>query len=333
MYDNPKVSILVPVYGVERYIARCAESLFRQTYKDIEYIFVNDCTKDGSIAVLEATMRKFPERASQVRIINHEKNRGLAAARNTAVAAATGDFVMHVDSDDYVDKHIVEKAVEKQKERDADIVSCNAKKMRAEYVEPMNHRHYPSAKEQCLDVLRRKGQVCIWGRLIRLSLYSEHGITVEEGVNMGEDYQVISRLIYYAQKTDVVDDCLYYYDCTNETSYSNKFTLEKNRQSWRSFDIVKDFFVSVGSLYAEAVTEGEMNIITSHLVMSAKIRGGRYYYEEARRRLLYIDRKYWKGEPMVRRMVLYLSFNFHLMKTYSQLARWTRHYMKKHGKG
>lgn len=326
-----KVSILVPVYGVEKYIARCAESLFKQTYQNIEYIFVNDCTKDSSIVVLEETIHKFPERARMVRIVNHKKNRGLAAARNTAVTVATGDFVMHVDSDDYVDEHIVEKAVRKQRVQDADIVSCNAKKMYAGYTEQMVHKHYHSANELCLDVLRRKGQVCIWGRLIRLSLYRRYNIAVEEGANMGEDYQVIGRLAYYSKKTDVVDECLYYYDCSNESSYSNKFSLEKNRQSWRSFDIVKDFFLPIDNQYAEAVTEGEMNIITSHLIMSSKIKDGKYYYEEARRRLLSIDKKYWKEEPMMRRIVLYLSFNFLLMKAYSQIARWTRHYLKKHG--
>lgn len=99
--------------------------------------------------------------------------------------------------------------------------------MHPEYIENMLHKHYKTANEQCIDVLRRRGQVCIWGRLIRLSLYREHHIVVEEGVNMGEDYQVISRLLYYAKKTAIVDECLYYYDCSNENSYSNKFSLEK----------------------------------------------------------------------------------------------------------
>ena len=329
MSDNDiKVSILVPVYGVERYIGRCAESLFRQTYQNLEYIFVNDCTKDGSISVLKETIKEYPKRAEQVRIINHEKNCGLAAARNTAVAAATGAFVMHVDSDDYVDECIIEKSVRKQREQDADIVSCNAMKMYAGYTEHMTHKHYTSAHEQCLDVLRRKAQVCIWGRLIRLSLYRNHKIRVEEGVNMGEDYQVLGRLVYYSNKTDVVDECLYFYDCSNESSYSNNFSLEKNKQSWRSFDIVKEFFLPIDNQYAEAVADGEMNIITSHFIMSGKIKNGKYYYKEARRRLMSLDKKYRKEEPMVRRIVLYLSFNFLLMKTYSQIARWMRHYFK-----
>lgn len=92
-----KVSILVPIYGVEKFIGQCAQSLFSQTYKDIEYIFVNDCTPDNSIQVLEEVLAKFPERQQQVSIIQHEKNRGLGAARMTGLQLATGELMMIVE--------------------------------------------------------------------------------------------------------------------------------------------------------------------------------------------------------------------------------------------
>ena len=102
-----KVSILVPVYGVEKYIERCARSLFEQTYDNIEYIFVDDCTKDRSIEILQKVLEDYPNRKNQVKILHHEKNRGLSAARNTALDASTGDYLMHVDSDDYLRKDAV----------------------------------------------------------------------------------------------------------------------------------------------------------------------------------------------------------------------------------
>ena len=80
-----KVSILVPVYNVEKYISKCAISLFEQTYSNIEYVFVNDCTKDRSIDVINNILLNYPARQGQVKIIEHEKNKGVAAARNTAV--------------------------------------------------------------------------------------------------------------------------------------------------------------------------------------------------------------------------------------------------------
>ena len=88
------VSILVPVYGVEKYIERCARSLFEQTYENLEYIFVDDCTPDKSIEILKRVIEDYPNRKNQVRIIHHEHNRGLAAARNTALDAATSEFYL-----------------------------------------------------------------------------------------------------------------------------------------------------------------------------------------------------------------------------------------------
>ena len=104
---------------------RCARSLFEQTYANLEYIFVDDCSPDNSIAILEKVMEDYPERKEQVRILRHEKNRGLAAARNTAIDAASGAFITHVDSDDYLDRDAVRLLVEKQMETGADIVSGN----------------------------------------------------------------------------------------------------------------------------------------------------------------------------------------------------------------
>lgn len=71
--ENKKVSILVPVYGVEKYIERCARSLFEQTYDNIEYIFVDDCTKDRSIEILQKVLEDYPNRKKQVEILHHEK--------------------------------------------------------------------------------------------------------------------------------------------------------------------------------------------------------------------------------------------------------------------
>ena len=89
--ENPKVSILVPIYNVEKYIERCAVSLFEQTYENIEYVFVNDCTPDQSIKVLKHVLGRYPQRSSKTKVINHDRNRGVAASRNTALDKADHD--------------------------------------------------------------------------------------------------------------------------------------------------------------------------------------------------------------------------------------------------
>ena len=102
-----KISILTPVYGVEKYIEQCARSLFEQSYAPIEYIFVDDCTPDKSIGILQSLLKEYPERAQQVRIIHHDRNRGVGAARQTALMAATGDYLLFADSDDMLPEDAV----------------------------------------------------------------------------------------------------------------------------------------------------------------------------------------------------------------------------------
>lgn len=80
-----KVSVFVPVYNVELYIERCARSLFEQTYPYLEYVFVNDCTPDRSMQILQKVMEDYPERKNAVKIIHHENNIGIAATRYTFI--------------------------------------------------------------------------------------------------------------------------------------------------------------------------------------------------------------------------------------------------------
>ena len=118
-----KVSILVPVYAVEDYIAECAQSLFGQDYHDLEYIFVDDCSPDNSISVLKEVLTAFPERANQMKIIRHEQNKVVGAARQTAFEHATGEAIMHADSDDIMPPHAVSALVETMQTGNYDIVT------------------------------------------------------------------------------------------------------------------------------------------------------------------------------------------------------------------
>ena len=116
------ISIFTPIYGVEKYIQQCARSLFEQSYASIEYIFVDDCTPDKSIGILQSLLKEYPERAQQVRIIHHDRNRGVGAARQTALMAATGDYLLFADSDDMLPEDAVEKLTTIAESTHADLV-------------------------------------------------------------------------------------------------------------------------------------------------------------------------------------------------------------------
>ena len=94
---NPQVTIIIPVFKAEKDIERCCRALVEQTLDSIEYIFVNDCTPDGSVAVIEKTLAEYPKRISDVKILHQPQNMGVSACRQLGLNNATGEYVIHCD--------------------------------------------------------------------------------------------------------------------------------------------------------------------------------------------------------------------------------------------
>lgn len=267
-----KVSILVPVYGVEKYIGQCAETLFSQTYDDIEYVFVDDCTPDDSIQVLQQVLSAYPQRSKQVNIIRHDHNRGLGAARKTAFEVSTGEFVMNVDSDDYLAPDAVEKLVACQQQTGADLVSSafssNYEDGRIVY---RSERHL--SKDVCLKLMLVQHTIepHIWARLIRRTLYTEHDISSVEGINMAEDMALTPRLVHAARTIAFIDDSTYFYrDDSSASTFANNLStkhvlsyLRANETLWQYFyknDKTKDYLfafeIGMLNVYYQALSAG-----------------------------------------------------------------------------
>ncbi len=317
----PKVSICIPIYNVEQYIERCLRSVFEQTYSNIEYVVVNDCTKDRSMIALSKVIKEYPDRISFVKIISHERNRGLAAARNTAIANCTGDFVMHVDSDDYLEKNAVELLVNKQKATNADIVSGCALKETTEGQQLIREPDYKDKEEMLMKVLSCNYDHYIWRRFIRLSLYKDYQISCEEGVNFGEDLQVLPKLVYYAKKVVKIDDVIYYYNCLNEDSYMSQkkqfFKRINADQDIRSIEIIDDFLKNKDAKYNATIQKSKAAILEYWLTPAFNSKDWRYYNMLASS-LLSIDKQYltsigwdkFKVRLVNRNYVIRLIFNF-----------------------
>lgn len=120
-----KVSIVVPVYNTEKYLRRCLDSLVFQTLKDIEIIVINDCSLDGSKQILDEYQMKY----SSVRVIHNKTNMGIGYNRNLGISLSTGEFVVFIDSDDWIDVTMCEKMYNKAVSDNLDLVLCNFHKM------------------------------------------------------------------------------------------------------------------------------------------------------------------------------------------------------------
>ena len=225
--DKPFVSVCVPIYGVEKYIERCARSLLEQTYDNIELIFVDDCTNDRSIEILERIIREYPERTPFTKILKHEKNRGLAAARNTGLDAATGKYLIHVDSDDWVAPQMVDRIVRLAEECQAEIVIYGviheyARKSRSDLSSVCAVKE-KNKTDFLKDVITQRISNSVWGKMYLTKLYRDNNIRALEGVNYAEDYAVYPLLIFHATKIVGIMESFYHYNRANEDSYTHVF--------------------------------------------------------------------------------------------------------------
>lgn len=213
------VTVIVPIYKVEKYIARCAESLMRQTLKEVEYIFVDDATPDNSIKILESVIEKYPHRKSQIQIVRHERNKGLPAARNTGLSRAKGEYIFHCDSDDFVEVDMLEALYRAAEEQKADIVWCDWYLSFEKNERYMKQPEYSSSDEALRSMLSGGMKYNVWNKLIKRSLYVDNQITFPNDHGMGED-MTIMMLFACASRVCYVNKAFYHYVKLNTHAFT-----------------------------------------------------------------------------------------------------------------
>lgn len=212
----PKVSVIIPVYGVEKYIERCARSLFEQTIDDIEYMFIDDCTPDGSIAVLIRVLDEYPERKSQVVIHRMEQNSGQAKVREWGIQSATGDYVIHCDSDDWVDKNLYRALYDKAIAEDAQVVVCDYKLTDGiNIIKEVEGCRNTNCSNFLQHLLLQKEPWSLWNKLFkRTDCFRE--LIFPTG-NMGEDMVLCVQMMFHCQRAAYVSGVYYNYFCNNNS--------------------------------------------------------------------------------------------------------------------
>lgn len=319
MHKNPLVSIGVPIYNVEPYIRKCAKSLFGQTYNNIEYVFVNDCTQDNSVRVLQDVLDEYPNRKEQVKILNNKQNLGLSATRNTAVDMMTGYFLIWVDSDDYIELDMVEKLVDAQTKTNADIVNCSVVvELPHNVTRTMTSPVFTSPHDMTVQILRKNVLVSVWARLIKIDLYKCNNIKGLNGINNAEDYQVTPRLAYYAKNVTTIPDALYHYNCQNQTSYTARYSVMQSEQIRISVQFLENFFNDKGSDYMYALGCAKMQILARDLVKCCRSSFKTHYYKTLKL-IREMDPKYKKSLSIPFRIILMMP-DFYTAKIYVMIA-------------
>lgn len=319
------VSVLLPVYKVENFIQRCAESVFSQTYDNLDIVFVDDCSPDNSIQVMLDTLEHYPQRKNQTRVVKHTKNRGLAAARNTGVEAAKGDYIMHVDSDDYLEKEAISRCVEKMESTDADVVVFDANHVYPTKV-VIDRVLFPQSKDEYLKLLlSRKTRINIWGALYKAELYKNNHIETIEGANFGEDYTVTPRLIYYARKVVNIPIPLYNYIHFNDNSYTYKFSYKSVISHIDILKLLRSFFCDKDNgKFMEAIDYGETMLKSTALLKWALTDNERQYLDMVKKSFT----THSVSVPFPKRIILFLGNYPSLLKAYCRIGFHIKQFFK-----
>lgn len=251
MTSNPKVSIIIPIWGVERYIERCAKSLFEQSFDSIEYIFVNDCTPDNSIQILHDIIELYPNRKNNIRIINHDKNKGVLEARHTGIRHASGDYIIHCDSDDWVDNNWIEALYKETELKGADLVWCDYFKNFSDDQEIRISMATALEKSESLkSVLSTERIGSLWSSLVKRNIVTHKDIIPAKG-NYGEDVMLIMQYIIYCKKQAYLNNAFYHYRVNNQsiTQNQDKEIIYRNMESMIEHNkMIQDICASNGFL-------------------------------------------------------------------------------------
>ena len=228
---NITISLVVPVYGVEKYITEFARSVFGQSYPHVQYVFVNDGTKDNSIEVLNNVIdNEFPSLRDNIIIVSKE-NAGLPAARKTGLEYVTGDYVYHVDPDDWLTPGSLQAIAEKAAETDADIIYFNYVKEYENRSSVKKEREYTVGQiaEYVRNMYNHKSYGTLCNKCIKTSLYRQY-VLYHPAYSYAEDCYLTVQLIGRASSLAYLDMDIYHYRKNNPTSITRQGRARRKRE-------------------------------------------------------------------------------------------------------
>lgn len=222
---TPLISVILPMYGVAKVLPACIDSLKRQAYKHLELIFVDDCGPDNSADLVEQARPSLEAEGMQVRLVRHDRNQGVAAARTTALDVATGEWIFHYDADDRLMDNALALMCAEAQRLDADIVGCQWMLCHGAHERPMVQPQVANGEEafrmMCLGRLKWN----LWLFLVRRSLLeSPCPLRFTPGQNMGEDMMLMGKAFLRAGRVSILPDTLYYYTKNDDGQLTGRYT-------------------------------------------------------------------------------------------------------------
>lgn len=284
----PKTSIVVPVYNVEQYVEKCANSILAQTDPDFELLLVDDGSTDASGTICD----RIAGKDARVRVI-HQPNAGLGGARNTGIEAANGEWLLFVDSDDWLEPEILQKARETGERTGADLVMFAFRSV-DELGKQIQVFREELPKDTALTVTEHREiyltAPCAWNKLYRAALFRESAVRYPPRV-WYEDIRTTLKLFLAAKTAVFLDDIGYNY-LLREGSITKNLNADRNVEILEAFDDILSYFKAQGMF--QEYREELCYLTLYHAYLTASVR------------VLRIDRKH----PLLPRFAEYLEHEF-----------------------
>ena len=331
MSVTPSVSVVIAVYKVEEYIAQCCHSLFAQTLKNIEYIFVDDCSPDKSMDIVQLVLAEYPDRRGQVKIIRHPQNMGVSRTREDGVKAATGEYIIHCDPDDWVELDMYEQLYNKAVEENADMVLCDLWWHYPEDPKPYYDCEKPkeltsrSILASCLSAQYPILHSFLHNKLIRSRLYKM--VEWPHEISFCEDMVVCTQILSLPISVYHVKRPYYHYRFLRTGSLSNRdYRQEDAEKDLKAIRILHKYLIRADD--AELVSFWQScvaNFMIGTLNADRRVFTNKVYLEKYRQ---YRD-CIWKNRCLspIKKMMLYcatynyfVAFNLYKFLKYSRSA-------------
>lgn len=275
---TPSISVIVAIYNAEPFLGRCLDSLKNQTLKDMEFILVDDGSTDSSLTIC----RSYADTDPRFKVF-HKQNEGISATRQFGLDKASGEYVIHLDADDFVGAKVYDAAFQVAKERKADIVFFDILRFEPDGIISLMDNPVKSwSHEDVLDAMIYKlfGSLC--NRLVRRSLFEKYGVSFPERMQYLEDKLILIRLLSRSYNSGdrltfgYAPHVYLYYDTTANTSsltkVSSKNKFEYRMNYWRG--VGKDLDTHVfGKTYYSLLVEYAFNVLWNHTLPEEEFRG------------------------------------------------------------
>ena len=228
-----KLSIIVPVYGVEKYIDKCLDSLVKQSLKEIEIIVVNDGTKDNSQKIIDKYVKKYPDKIKSY----IKENGGQGSARNYGLKKTTGEYIGYVDSDDFVEKDMYKKLYNKAKENNYDIVVCGNYNVSEDYQNKNIDAFINNYNTDLENIFF--GKMAVWNKIYKRDILIKNKLEFKEKV-WYEDLAFTLKAIMNSNTFAFIDEPLYDY-LIREGSTMNNSNVKRNLEILEAFDDILSY--------------------------------------------------------------------------------------------